>query len=102
MAPENREGLKKQSNSVSTLTFPPDHCHSFESPVISMVFHYKPRRLSSYIYQNEAPELGNTGQQRGAIFLLKAILEEAHSIHISAIRILTINRSSEIMALYMC
>lgn len=74
MTPENREDLKKQSNTVSTLTFPADHCYSFESPVISMVFHYKPRRLSLYICQNGDPELGNTGQQRGAISLLKTIL----------------------------
>lgn len=70
MTLENQEGLKNQSNAVSRLTFPADHCYSFKSHVISMVFEYK---ASSCICQNGAPELVDTGKQRGAITLLKLI-----------------------------
>lgn len=74
MTLENQEDLKHQSNAASILTFPVDHCYQFKSPVVSMVFQYKARRLSSYICQNGAPEFVDTGQLRGAIILLKVIL----------------------------
>lgn len=74
MSLENQEGLKKQSNSVMILVFPADHCYSFESSVISMLFQNKARRVNSYICQNRVLEFVDTGQQRGAIILLKLVL----------------------------